>query len=54
MLEILENGSLPFLDITISHENDGSVTSVYSKSTFSNVFRNFESFVLDMACTNVR
>ena len=47
-LQIEENGSLSFLDITISCENNKFVTSVYSKPTFSDVFTNFESFIPHM------
>ena len=46
--EIEENGSLSFLDIKISHENNKFVTSVYRKPTFSGVFTNFESFIPDI------
>ena len=46
--EIEENGSLSFLDITITSENNKFVTSVYHKPTFSGVFTNFESFIPDM------
>ena len=45
--EIEENGSLSFLDITITRENK-FVTSVYRKPTFSGVFTNFESFIPEM------
>ena len=48
MSEIEENGSLSFLDITITRENNKFVTSVYRKPTFSGVFTNFESFIPDM------
>ena len=40
-----QNGSLSFLDIKISRENNKFVTSVHRKSTFSEVFTNFESFI---------
>ena len=43
-----ENGSLSFLDVTITRGNNKFVTSVYSKPTFSSVFANFESFIPDM------
>ena len=43
--EIEENGSLSFLDITITRENNKFVTSVYRKPTFSGIFTNFESFI---------
>ena len=46
--EIEENGSLSFLDITITRENKKFVTSVYRKPTFSSVFTNFESFIPEM------
>ena len=46
--EIKENGSLSFLDITITRENNKFVTSVYHKPTFSGVFTNFESFIPEM------
>ena len=48
MPEIEENGSLSMLDITITHDNNKFVTSVYCKPTFSGVFTNFESFIPDM------
>ena len=41
MSEIEENDSLSFLDITITRENNNFVTTVYCKSTFSDLFRNF-------------
>ena len=46
--EIEEYGSLSFLDIKISRENNKFVTSVYRKPTFTGVFTNFESFVPDI------
>ena len=46
--EIEKNGSLSFLDIKISRENNKFVTSVYRKPTFSGVFTNFESFIPDI------
>ena len=46
--EIEENGSLSFLDIKISRENNKFVTSVYRKPTFSGVFTNVESFIPDI------
>ena len=46
--EIEENGSLSFLDIKISYENNKFMTSVYRKSTFCAVFTNFESFIPDI------
>ena len=47
-MQIEENGWLSFLNIIISHENNIFVTSVYRKSTFSDVFTNFESFIPEM------
>ena len=44
--EMEQNGSLSFLDIKINRENNKFVTSVYRKSTFSGIFKNFESFIL--------
>ena len=46
--EIEGNGSLSFLDIKISRENNKFVTSVYRKPTFSAVLTNFESFIPDI------
>ena len=46
--EIEKNGSLSFLDITVTRENNKFVTLVYRKPTFSGVFTNFESFIPDM------
>ena len=47
-LEIEENGSLSFLDIPITRENNKLVTSVYRKPTVSGVFTKFESFIPEM------
>ena len=44
-MEIEENGSLSFLDITINREIKKFETSVYRKPTISDVFTNFESFI---------
>ena len=41
-------GSLSFVDIKISRENNKFVTSVYGKPTFSGVFTNFKSFIPDI------
>ena len=46
--ESVENGSLSFLNITVSRENNKFVTSVYRKPAFSGVFTNFESLIPDM------
>ena len=39
---------MPLLDIEITRENNKQVTLVYSKSTFSDIFTNFESFMQDI------
>ena len=46
--EIEENGSLSFLDIKISRENNRFVTSVYHKLTFGRDFTNFGNFTPDI------
>ena len=46
--EIEKNGSLSFLHIKTSRENNKFVTSVYRKPAFTGVFINFESFVPDI------
>ena len=46
--EIEEDGSLTFLDITITCENNRLVTSVYRKPAFSDVFKNFGRFIPEM------
>ena len=46
--EIMENGSLSFLDITITRENNTFVTPAYRKPTFSGIFTSFEIFIPDM------
>ena len=46
--EIEENGSLSFLDITITRVNSKFVTSFYRKPRISHVFTNFESFMPEM------
>ena len=46
--EIQENGSLSFLDVTITCEKNKFVISVYRKPTFSGVFINFKSFLQDI------
>ena len=46
--EIEENGSLSFLNIKISRENNKFVTSVHRKPTFTAVFTSFERFVPDI------
>ena len=43
--EMEQNGSLSFLGIKISGENNKCVTSIYRKPTFIEVFTNFESFI---------
>ena len=46
--EIDENGSLSFLDIKVSCENNKFVVSVLRKPTFRCIFTNFEGFTRDM------
>ena len=46
--EVEESSSRLFLDITISHECNKFVASVYCKPTFSEVFTNFEGLIRDM------
>ena len=46
-MEIEENESLSFLDITNSRENNKFVKSVYLKPTFTVAFTSFESFLPD-------
>ena len=41
------HGSLPFLDVLISRNNKGFTTTVYHKPTFSGVYSNFNSFIVD-------
>ena len=48
MSEIEENSSLSFLDITITHENNKFLTSVYRKHRFSGSFTKVESFIPEM------
>ena len=40
-----KNGKLSFLDIEVSQEKGKFVTIVYRKSTFSDVYTHFESFL---------
>ena len=44
---LLMNGSLSFLDTTITLENSKFVTSVHNNPTFRGVFTNFESLIPD-------
>ena len=48
MSEIEENGSLSFLDITITCESNKFVRSIHCKPTFIGIFTNFESFKPDL------
>ena len=45
MSETEENGSLSFLDITITRKNNKFVTSLYQMLTFSGILINFESYI---------
>ena len=48
-----ENGSLSFLDVKVSREDDSFITSIFRKSTFSGVYTNFRSFLPFEYKTNV-
>ena len=48
-----KNGTLAFLDIKISRENDSFVTSIFRKTTFSGVYMNFRSFLPYQFKTNL-
>ena len=41
------NGSLPFLDVLITRNKESFTTTVYHKPTFSGVYSNFNSFIVD-------
>ena len=41
------NGSLPFLDVLISQNNNSFTTAVYHKPKFSGFYSNFNSFIAD-------
>ena len=43
--EVEDNNSLPFLDVFVSRTENGFVTNIYRKRTFSGVFTNFFSFL---------
>ena len=43
--ELENNNQLAFLDVLVTRTDDGSVTDLYRKSTFSGVFTNFFSFL---------
>ena len=43
--EIEVNNTLPFLDVAVSRTDEGFVTNLYRKTTFSGVFTNFFSFL---------
>ena len=46
-IEKEEDGCLPFLDVNIFCENDKFATDVCRKKTFSGVYTNFKSFILE-------
>ena len=48
-----ENGTLAFLDIKISRENDCFVTSIFRKTTFIGVYMDFRSFLPYQFKTNL-
>lgn len=44
--EMEENGTLPFLDLSLCRDNQGRITtSIYRKPTFSGVYTHFDSFM---------
>ena len=43
--ELENNNKLPFLDVLVTRTDDGFVTDLYRKNTFSGVFTNFFSFL---------
>ena len=43
--ELEQNNTLPFLDVAVTRSDEGFVTNLYRKSTFSGVFTNFFSFL---------
>ena len=45
--DIEKDGSLPFLDVLVTRENDNFYTSVYRKPTFSGLYTNYESYISD-------
>ena len=46
-LEKENEGRLSFLDVNIFREKGKFVTNVYRKKTFSGVYTNFDSFILE-------
>ena len=48
-----DNGSLSFLDVKVSRENNSFITAIFRKSTFSGVYTNFRSFLPFEYKTNV-
>ena len=45
--EIEDSNNFSFLDVKITHKNKRFVTSIFRKATFSRVFTNYDSFILD-------
>ena len=43
--ELEKNNTLPFLDVAVTRSDDGFITNLYRKGTFSGVFTNFFSFL---------
>ena len=43
--ETKKNEQMPFLDVSVFHENGKFVTNVYRKETFTGVYTNFSSFI---------
>ena len=45
--EVEQNKCLPFLDVLVTRVNDKFSTSLYRKPTFSGLYTNFYSYVLE-------
>ena len=45
--ETEDSNNFSFLDVKITRQNKGFVTSIFRKATFSGVFTNYDSFVSD-------
>ena len=42
-----EDGCLLFVDVNIFHENENLRSNIYRKKTFSGIYSNFKSFILE-------
>ena len=45
--ETEDSNNFSFLDVKITRKNKRFVTSIFRKTTFSGVFTNYDSFILD-------